>query len=203
MKLPLIGICRHRLVTDGQGVTTLVAFHGCPLRCKYCLNAQCLRSDGIWHQMDMMEILDKVMVDDLYYKATGGGVAFGGGEPLLRSDGIVDFCKSRPKEWRIYIETSLNVERRSLEAVAPYIDYYYIDVKDMNPDIYRRYTGRSNRRVVSNLRWLASNVDADKVTIRLPHIPDYNTAQDIERSQQQLEAMGFKDFDRFDYILPE
>ena len=203
MKLPLIGICRHRLVTDGQGVTTLVAFHGCPLRCKYCLNAQCLRADGIWHQMDMMEILNEVMVDDLYYKATGGGVAFGGGEPLLRSDGIVDFCKSRPKEWRIYIETSLNVERRSLEAVVPYIDYYYIDVKDMNPDIYRRYTGRSNRRVVSNLRWLASNVDADKVTIRLPHIPDYNTAQDIERSQQQLEAMGFKDFDRFDYILPE
>lgn len=203
MKLPLIGICRHRLVTDGQGVTTLVAFHGCPLRCKYCLNAQCLRADGIWHQMDMMEVLDEVMVDDLYYKATGGGVAFGGGEPLLRSDGIVDFCKSRPKEWRIYIETSLNVERRSLEAVAPYIDYYYIDVKDMNSDIYRRYTGRSNRRVVSNLRWLASNVDADKVTIRLPHIPDYNTAQDIERSQQQLEAMGFKDFDRFDYILPE
>ena len=202
MKLPLIGICRHRLVTDGQGVTTLVAFHGCPLRCKYCLNAQCLRADGIWHQMDMMEILDKVMVDDLYYKATGGGVAFGGGEPLLRSDGIVDFCKSRPKEWRIYIETSLNVERRSLEAVAPYIDYYYIDVKDMNPDIYRRYTGRSNRRVVSNLRWLASNVDVGKVTIRLPHIPDYNTAQDVERSQRQLEAMGFRVFDRFEYIMP-
>jgi pyruvate formate lyase activating enzyme len=203
MKLPLIGICRHRLVTDGQGVTTLVAFHGCPLRCKYCLNAQCLRADGIWHQMDMMEVLDEVRVDDLYYEATGGGVTFGGGEPLLRRDGIVDFCKSRPKEWRIYIETSLNVERRNLEAVAPYIDYYYIDVKDMNPDIYRRYTGRSNRRVVSNLRWLASNVDVGKVTIRLPHIPDYNTAQDIERSQQQLEAMGFKDFDRFDYILPE
>lgn len=202
MKLPLIGICRHRLVTDGQGVTTLVAFHGCPLRCKYCLNAQCLRADGIWHQMDMMEILDKVMVDDLYYKATGGGIAFGGGEPLLRSDGIVDFCKSRPKEWRIYIETSLNVERRSLEAVAPYIDYYYIDVKDMNPDIYRRYTGRSNRRVVSNLRWLASNVDVGKVTIRLPHIPDYNTAQDVERSQKRLEAMGFRVFDRFEYIMP-
>ena len=202
MKLPLIGICRHRLVTDGQGVTTLVAFHGCPLRCKYCLNAQCLRADGIWHQMDMMEILDKVMVDDLYYKATGGGIAFGGGEPLLRSDGIVDFCKSRPKEWRIYIETSLNVERRSLEAVAPYIDYYYIDVKDMNPDIYRRYTGRSNRRVVSNLRWLASNVDVGKVTIRLPHIPDYNTAQDVERSQRKLEAMGFRVFDRFWYIMP-
>lgn len=201
MKQPLIGICRHRLTTDGQGVTTLVAFHGCPLRCKYCLNSQCLRADGVWCRMEMTEILDEVTVDDLYYKATGGGVVFGGGEPLLRSDGIVDFCQLRPMEWRVYVETSLNVERHHLKAVAPYIDHYYIDVKDMNPDIYRSYTNRSNRRVIGNLHWLASHVDVDKVTIRLPHIPDYNTIQDIERSQKQLETMGFKDFDRFDYIM--
>ncbi len=56
----MIGICRHRIATDGQGVTTLVAFHGCPLRCKYCLNAQCLRADGIWRQMTVQEILDEV-----------------------------------------------------------------------------------------------------------------------------------------------
>ena len=201
MKQPLIGICRHRLTTDGQGVTTLVAFHGCPLRCKYCLNSQCLRADGVWCRMEMTEILDEVTVDDLYYKATGGGVVFGGGEPLLRSDGIVDFCQLRPMEWRVYVETSLNVEHHHLEAVAPYIDHYYIDVKDMNPDIYRSYTNRSNRRVIGNLHWLASHVDVDKVTIRLPHIPDYNTIQDIERSQKQLETIGFKDFDRFDYIM--
>ena len=203
MKQPFIGICRHRLATDGQGVTTLVAFHGCPLRCKYCLNPQSLREDGVWNRMDMQEILDVVMVDDLYFKATGGGIVFGGGEPLLRSEGIVDFCKLRPKEWRVYVETSLNVERRHLEAVAPYIDHYYIDIKDMNPDVYHHYTNRSNRRVIGNLRWLAAHVELDKVTIRLPHIPDYNTVQNVECSQQMLEAMGFKDFDRFDYIKPE
>ena len=200
MKLPLIGICRHRLATDGQGVTTLVAFHSCPLRCKYCLNAQCLKAEGVWCQMDVQQILDEVMVDDLYYKATGGGVVFGGGEPLLRSDGIVDFCKLCPMEWHIYVETSLNVERRHLEAVAPYVDHYYIDVKDMIPDIYHRYTSKSNRRVIGNLRWLAAHVDTNKVTIRLPHIPDFNTEQDMACSQQQLQTMGFKDFDRFQYI---
>ena len=36
----LIGIARHRMAVDGEGVTTLVAFHGCPLRCKYCLVAE-------------------------------------------------------------------------------------------------------------------------------------------------------------------
>ena len=33
LEAPLIGIDRHRLATDGEGITTLVAFHECPLRC--------------------------------------------------------------------------------------------------------------------------------------------------------------------------
>ena len=201
MKVPMIGICRHRLTTDGQGVTTLVAFHGCPLRCKYCLNAQCLRADGVWRQMTVEKILDEVAVDDLYFKATNGGITFGGGEPLLRADEIADFCMRRPMEWRIYIETSLNVERRAIETVAPYIDHYYIDVKDMNPDIYCRYTSRDNSRVIENLHWLADHTALEKVTIRLPHIPDYNAQADTAKSRQQLEAMGFRHFDSFEYIV--
>lgn len=199
MKAPLIGICRHRLTTDGQGVTTLVAFHGCPLRCKYCLNAQCLRADGVWQRLTVQEILDEVMVDDLYFQATNGGITFGGGEPLLRFDEIADFCKRCSMKWEISVETSLNVERHALETVAPYIDHYYIDVKDMNPEIYRRYTSIDNARVLENLRWLADHVDLERVTIRLPHIPDFNTQADIDKSRRQLEVMGFRDFDCFEY----
>ena len=74
MKTPLIGICRHRLTTDGTGVTTLVAFHGCPLSCRYCLNSQCLRPDGVWQRLTAEEILQQTVVDDLYFQATGGGI---------------------------------------------------------------------------------------------------------------------------------
>ena len=202
MKVPLIGICRHRLATDGQGVTTLVAYHGCPLHCKYCLNEQCLRPDGVWRHMDALDILNEVMVDDLYFKATNGGVTFGGGEPLLKSDEIVGFCKMMPSEWQISIETSLNVEQRHLEAVSPYIHHYYIDVKDMNPTIYHRYTSLNNNNVIENLQWLANHEDLRKVTIRLPHIPNFNTQEDIDESKRTLEAMGFEDFDCFEYITP-
>ena len=41
----IIGIGRHRIGVDGKGVTTLVALHGCPLNCKYCLNPQCHQDD--------------------------------------------------------------------------------------------------------------------------------------------------------------
>ena len=36
MNAKIIGISRHRIGVDGPGVTTLVAFHGCTLSCKYC-----------------------------------------------------------------------------------------------------------------------------------------------------------------------
>ena len=201
MKVPLIGISRHRMVADGKGVTTLVAFHSCPLRCKYCLNGQCLRSDGVWREMDAQDILDAVMIDDLYFKATCGGIMFGGGEPLLRSGEIVRFCRLKPAEWQVYIETSLNVALSHLESVAPFIDHYYIDIKDMNPDIYRLYTSADNLQVIENLHWLSSNMDVQKITIRLPHIPNYNSEADILESRRKLEVMGFKNFDIFDYII--
>ena len=200
LRYPMLSLSRLRMGTDGQGVTTLVAFHGCPLHCQYCLNAQCLQASGVWREMEVEDILSEVMVDDLYFKATNGGITFGGGEPLLRYETIAAFCELCPEEWRIYIETSLNVEQRALEAVAPHVDHYYIDVKDMNADIYRRYSGIGNSRVVGNLRWLSEHVDPQRVTIRLPHIPDYNTQDDIRKSQAQLEAMGFTSFDVFEYV---
>ena len=69
---PLIGISRHRLSTDGEGVTTLVAFHGCPLRCKYCLNPQSLHSEGIWKNYDCEQLYEEVRQDELFFLATNG-----------------------------------------------------------------------------------------------------------------------------------
>lgn len=201
MKVPLIAIARHRLTVDGGGVTTLVAFHGCPLRCAYCLNRQCWTPEGIQLWMTPKELVDELMKDNLYFLATGGGVCFGGGEPLLYSDFIVQFCQLCPKEWHIYLESSLNVPTERLEAVIPYINVYYIDVKDMNPDIYHRYTGGSTALMQQNLRLLADRHLQERIVLRLPLIKDYNTDGDRQSSRHQLEVMGYTRFDLFDYVV--
>ena len=201
MKVPLIAIARHRLTVDGGGVTTLVAFHGCPLRCAYCLNRQCWNPEGIQLWMTPKELVDELIKDNLYFLATGGGVCFGGGEPLLYSDFIVQFCQLCPKEWHIYLESSLNVPTERLEAVIPYINEYYIDVKDMNPDIYYRYTGGSTTLMQQNLRLLADRHLQERIVLRLPLIKDYNTDGDRQSSRHQLEVMGYTRFDLFDYVV--
>ena len=198
---PFIAINRHRLTTDGEGVTTLVGFHGCPLQCEYCLNPQCLQADGIWRRMTPGELYSEVEIDDLYFMATGGGICFGGGEPLLRSDFIKAFAEIMNPEWKLTIETSLNVPLENVKAIASLVQMWYVDIKDMNPDIYKAYGCKENKQVVSNLQWLAANGYADKVIIRLPLIPEYNTDEDRQRSQQQLEEMGFTNFDKFNYIV--
>ena len=198
---PLIAINRHRLTTDGEGVTTLVAFHGCPLHCEYCLNAQCLQADGVWCRLTPGELYSEVEIDDLYFMATGGGICFGGGEPLLRSDFIKAFAEIMNPEWKLTIETSLNVPLENVKAIASLVQMWYVDIKDMNPDIYKAYGCKENKQVVSNLQWVAANGYADKVIIRLPLIPEYNTDEDRQQSQKELEEMGFTNFDKFNYIV--
>ena len=199
----MIGISRHRLAIDGEGVTTLVAFHGCPLRCKYCLNPQSLSKDTQCIERTVEGLIDEVRIDQLYFLATGGGVTFGGGEPLLHSTFIKAFCEQCPKEWRITIESSLNVPRKNVEEVLPFVKEWIIDIKDVNPDIYKAYSGISNERVIDNLKWIAtehSNL-LSNITIRLPHIPNYNTDDDRNKSQAFLETLGYTRFDRFEYIV--
>ena len=204
MKAPLIGIERHRFAVDGEGVTTLVAFHGCPLRCRYCLNPQCNEHDGVTMELTPQELLDRLMPDNLYFLATGGGICFGGGEPLLRSEFIAEFARIKPPEWRITVETSLCVEQHHLAALLPVIDSYIIDIKDVEPNCYRSYTGADNALVIDNLRWLlAHDRMADRIIVRLPLIPGYNTAADRLHSRKLLADIGVKRFDELEYIVAQ
>ena len=196
-----IGINRHRIGVDGEGVTTLAAFHGCPLHCRYCLNPRCLDPEASVQRHSPESLYQKLLIDDLYFLATGGGVCFGGGEPLLRPDFIRQFHALCGERWKITIETSLNVPITSVQKIAPLTNVFIIDIKDMNEEIYTSYTGKSNCQVIKNLKWLSANFNRDNIIIRVPLIPDFNNESDRNQSIIQLKKLGFTRFDRFTYII--
>lgn len=198
---PFIGINRHRIGVDGEGVTTLAAFHGCPLHCRYCLNPHCLDPEATVQRYTPESLYQKLLIDNLYFIATGGGVCFGGGEPLLRPDFIRQFHALCGERWRITIETSLNVPIASVQKIVPLTNAFIIDIKDMNEAIYTSYTGKSNSQVIENLKWLSANFNRNNIIIRVPLIPENNNENDVERSIKQLQKFGFTRFDRFTYII--
>ena len=195
----IIGISRLRMGTDGHGITTLVAFHGCTLHCKYCLNPICIEPKAKVRKMSAYEVMHEIGKDELYYIATNGGVTFGGGEPLLNSHFIKEVLKLGAKQWNITVETSLNVPQKLIDELLPYINEYIVDVKDMNPDVYQKYTGRGNDLVKSNLKCLIKKGLSKHITCRIPLISSYNDEQAQERSKEELTRMGIKKFDLFTY----
>ena len=196
----IFGISRHRLTTDGEGVTTLVAFSGCPLRCKYCLNKASWEPDkGRLYTPE--QLFEEVKIDQLYFLATKGGITFGGGEPLLQVEFIKEFRGLCGPQWQIVAETSLNVPFGNVQAFNPILDGYIIDIKDLNPEIYKAYTGKDNALAISNLQWLLQHGDPNRIIVRVPHIPDFNTEEDVKRSKKRLETMGVTSIDEFNYII--
>ena len=178
---PLLGLSRLRMGTDGTGVTTLIAGAGCPLTCRWCINAR--------------------KPDDLYFRATGGGVTFGGGESLLHAAFIRRFRELCPGEWQICAETSLAVPTESISLAAEAADFFLVDCKDTNPDIYRRYTGGEEALMEKNLRFLLNAVGSERILVRVPYIPEYNTREDQQRSTEKLKALGVTKLDLFDYVI--
>lgn len=200
---PFIGISRHRIGIDGSGVTTLAAFHGCPLRCHYCLNPQSLENEERCQLLTPEELYQRLAIDNLYFIATGGGVCFGGGEPLLRVEFIKEFRQLCGRDWKLTAETSLNVPPQNVEKATTVIDDFIVDIKDTNPAIYHAYTGRDNAQVMDNLSRLIQHKGESHITVRIPLIPNYNTAADCDRSEQLIRQMGITKIDRFDYVVRE
>ena len=205
---PIFGISRHRMGVDGKGVTTLVTFMGCPLKCCYCLNDKChediYEEDGRTLRRGILmltprQLYDIMKQDNIYFQATGGGICFGGGEPTMQELFIIEFAKLCPKNWKITLETSLDCSFNTIKALAPCVDEWIVDIKSMNADIYYRYTGK-NSAVHQHLECAKRLLPLDKVTIKVPHIPDFTTEEDVRESIRELGEMGFANIVECDYV---
>ncbi len=200
LRFPLLSIARLRMGTDGVGVTTLVAGAGCPLSCRYCLNKKLLK-EASSELVTAEDLYERVRIDDLYFRATGGGVTFGGGESLLHAAFIEHFREVCPGEWRIAVETSLAVPREQLLLSLDAVDEYIVDCKDLDPEIYRRYTDGDVRLMRENLCFLLSSRDPESILVRVPLIPGFNTAEDRQSSAGILQEMGASRLELFDYVI--
>lgn len=199
MNYPLLAISRLRMTTDGDGVTTLVAGSGCPLSCAYCINRDVLTAEPTMVTSD--ELYNRVKQDDLYFRSTGGGITFGGGEALLHAEFISEFRMLCGDKWKIYVETSLNVATALMKLAAECVDNFIVDIKTFDPHIYKSYTGIDNTLAYDNLRLLSTIIHPDRIKVRVPLIPNYNTLNDQNASVTILKALGISNIELFKYVI--
>ena len=198
-KIPVIGIRRIRIGNDGSGVRTLIGIQGCPLSCHYCINKQALASIARVRLYTPEELYRTVSVDSLYYKMTNGGITLGGGEPLAQMQNIEGFVRLCSKEWSVWAETSLHVDREIVKEAAKLIGHFIVDIKTTDPVIYHRYTGGEFQLVYDNLKYLLSEVGPERIIVRIPMIPNYTDKNMQYESEVLIRKLGIGKIDKFTY----
>jgi pyruvate formate lyase activating enzyme len=124
-------------------------------------------------EMSVGEAFDAVQRDKMFYDTSGGGVTVSGGEPLLHAPFVKElFEKCRDAGINTCVETSGCVPEQNLLEVLPLTDYLLFDLKQMDKEAHRRYTGQPNDVILSNAA-LASAKGAD-IVFRIPLIPGVN-----------------------------
>ncbi len=156
---------------------------GCadPKNCNYCRECEYGCPGGALKLcgMDMTEeeLLTILKKDAAYYARSGGGVTFSGGECMLYPSLLAPLmaqCKANGISTAV--DTAGCVPWTAFEQVMPYADLFLYDVKTMDTEKHRRYTGADNESILDNLRKL---FDAGaKIWVRMPIIPTVNDTEE-------------------------
>lgn len=123
--------------------------------------------------MSIEECMTEIRKDIGYYERSGGGVTLSGGEPLMQSDFAAELLKAcREEQIHTCLESTFHAHWSEIEKVLPYADLLISDIKHMDPDSHKNWTGVSNQLILSNLERLASL--NRELILRIPVIPGVN-----------------------------
>ncbi len=122
---------------------------------------------------ELNELVCFLLKDKLFFDVSGGGVTLSGGEPFFQKE----FCLALLKELKkngihTVVETCGYVAPETLSAAMPYVDLFYFDLKHLDPNIHKAFTGTDNRLILENLTFLTSC--KKDLVLRIPVIPGVN-----------------------------
>lgn len=216
----IFNIQRYSL-NDGQGIRTVVFFKGCPHTCPWCANPEslsvkietvrreskclhcqpCLRDvqecpsgafEQIGRDITLNELMCEVMKDDVFFRASGGGVTLSGGEVLMQAEFATRFL-ARLRQLGVHtaIETAGDAPAQRLLRLAQQCDEVLFDLKIMDAERARQVLNINLPRVLANLNMLV----AEGITVvpRLPLIPGFTLNEDnIQRILALLHSLGLR-----------
>lgn len=146
-------------------------------KCVYC--GKC--TDGCFskalelcgNEMSAEDVVKEAVKDELFFKKSCGGVTVSGGEPLMQWEftaEILRLCKE--KGIHTAVETCGYGSREAIAELARYTDLFLYDIKLLDDEAHKKYTGVSNKTILENLDYLYS-VGAN-IVLRCPVIPGVN-----------------------------
>lgn len=188
-------------IHDGVGIRTIVFLKGCALRCRWCCNPesqeyeiQTMMVNGkpktVGRDVTVKEVMETVARDLPYYGRSGGGLTLSGGESLLQPEFAKGLLRAA-KDMGINtaMESMGYADFDTIKKILPYLDTYLMDIKHMDSNKHRIFTGKDNRRMLENAKKIADSKMTELV-IRVPVIPGFNnTSEEIKAIAKYADSL--------------
>lgn len=179
-------------IHDGPGIRVTVFFKGCPLGCWWChnpesrsqkpqivmreqkLNGRTFRvQELVGREISANHLMQEILKEKAFMDESGGGVTFSGGEPLLQTEFLIEMMKHcREQGIHTALDTTGYASKDIMRKVMSWPDLFLYDLKHLDDDIHKKYTGVSNKLILDNLKLIHDS--GKDVVIRFPVIPGIN-----------------------------
>ena len=194
-------------VNDGPGIRTTVFLKGCPLRCAWCHNPEGQRREPqpltkqgrteiSGYSIDAEALAARIRRDEDIFRDSGGGVTFTGGEPLAQAEFLCEVL-DRLMDIHKAVETCGYASEQTFKRVLERVDYMLFDVKLVDSELHKRWTGVGNELIKANLKTLCAS--GKPFVARVPLIPGVNdSAENMEATAELL--VGAKGLERVELL---
>ena len=145
------------------------------------------------------ELCMQLEADRPVYGYSGGGVTISGGEPMQQHEFATELAAAlHSRGINVCMQTNMNAPWERYEAILPWLDYVMCDMKHIDPEAHRAWTGQSNRRIINNIRRL--DTTGIRYCVRTPVIPGVNSDQRTLAAISEF-AGALKNAERYE-LLP-
>lgn len=142
---------------------------------EYCASGSLKVCGKIYTVSDLM----KILLRDFNNWGSEGGVTFSGGEPLLQYEFLLETLKRCHREQiHTAIETSACVNSDHFLELLKYVNFAFIDLKNMDDEKHKEGTGVSNEQTLFNIRLLKKSGWDGRLVLRYPVIANFNDSEE-------------------------
>lgn len=165
---------QHFSVNDGDGIRTIVFMAGCPLRCAWCANPEGqTRRNAMIHWAETEDILAELRHQAIFFRQSGGGVTFSGGEATAQPDFLREMVDALYDEgFSLAIETCGYFDYAQMAPTLRKMDTIFIDIKHIDPRQHHAFTGVDNALILQNIR--RASDEGLPLVVRIPTIVGVN-----------------------------
>ncbi|UZQ49526.1 glycyl-radical enzyme activating protein [Clostridium kluyveri] len=180
-----VQVCPHGVSINLNQIVERKKCKSCGLCTEVCPTNSRKNLIYYYNSEQILEIIEKQRI---FYRYSGGGVTFSGGEATLQIDMLRELVnKLYDKSVDLAIETSGYFQFDNVKGILEKLNLIFIDIKHMDDDKHRFYTGVSNERILENISRLKELKVA--VVVRIPVIDGVNSSiENIRKTAKFVKA---------------